>query len=283
MAGVPARDRPVTPAGVLALQGAAGNHAVARLLAARPAAPAIARRMTFRDDAAVLDYEQNSIDSKPYRDVQKEAKDLPREITVVIGIPAEGTAAYTPARDDWSGTITVRQLKRADIDQKTATYNSTLAAVIHETQHAIDDLGGPFRYRASPGKEPTDEQRNSRIRTEWRAWAVEAALVRDQLDRDLPVAQHRAPLVDSYRDKASFADPKSTAFSRTRMYLDHYKVIPKPDDAQKLDDGQVLEYIQAHDAWLGEAIGQYYAHVEGGISAFSAGDGRAPDEMETLD
>jgi hypothetical protein len=91
-----------------------------------------------------------------------------------------------------------------------------------------------------------------RMRSEWRAWATEAAVVLQHSNAGLPVTQIKAALIGSYASKAAFKSPNSTAFGRTKAYLVEYGIGSGSDQ-------DVAQFMNDHDDWVTEAVGLFNA------------------------
>jgi hypothetical protein len=222
-----------------------------------------------------LDIDLNTkIPSKVFNTLIRQAKQLPG--TIYVGFAdspqAVGSAMYTP-QSSATGKLTLGTISAEEIAEGGAAYYGLLAAMVHETQHAIDHLSKSVTYN---GRD------KETIRAEWRAWAIEAALVYEvqRAGKTVPFMKRDLPV--SYRSKSDFVDKTSVALSRTAQYLDYCNVIPKANAIQ------ASTFIMQHNGWLHEAILLFYSHVEGGIGgAVWPGEGSASSasasEMEEVD
>ncbi|RKH02668.1 DUF4157 domain-containing protein [Corallococcus sp. CA053C] len=237
--------------------------------------PVIQAKMIFTGDSdryegtRYLDIDLNSkIPSKVFKTIQRQAKNLAG--TIFVGFAdkpqATGSAMYSAVSAN-TGKLTLSRLSEEQITEAGADYHGLLAAMVHETQHAIDHLSQSVVYNGH------DE---ATLRAEWRAWAIEAALIYELDLAGKPISQLKAVLPGSYRSKSDFANKNSTAFGRTMQYLDYCNVIAKPNVIQ------TSNFIMQKQGWLHEAILMFYSHVEGGIGgAVWPGDGSAAASSES--
>ncbi|MCE9673720.1 DUF4157 domain-containing protein [Myxococcus stipitatus] len=206
--------------------------------------------------ARFLDPEVNKkLRSKVYDDILKQAKALPQNIIVRFPENAEpeppGGAVYTKVSAG-SGRIIVRPLTPEQIKEGGSELNGLLAAMIHETQHAIDHLGGHVKFNG---------QDEATLHAEWRAWAIEAAFIYEAMRAGQVVPYTKRDLPDSYRSKADFIrSDTGVALNRTLAYLDFCNVIKKPNLIQ------ARSFVMNHQGWLHDAVVLFYDHVEGGIA-----------------
>ncbi|MCP3103382.1 DUF4157 domain-containing protein [Myxococcus sp. K15C18031901] len=274
--------RPDDFAPVGARHGAPCPPAMAR---APGVAPVIQTKMIFigADDpfqgTRFLDPELNSkIPSKVYNDILMQAKRLPQ--TIYVSFAPEhspqplGSALYKQVSAA-TGKLEIGALPGDKIKEAGSEYFGLLAAMAHETQHAIDHLAKNVTFNGR------DE---ATLHAEWRAWAIEAALVYEVQRAGKTVPFMKRDLPYSYRSKTDFAmDPSSVALSRTLQYLDYCNVISKPNIIQ------ARSFIMNHEGWLHDAIMMFYAHVEGGIGGATwaddpvGGSASTGDEMEEVD
>ncbi|MFY2557530.1 DUF4157 domain-containing protein [Corallococcus terminator] len=247
-----------------------------------PQGPVIQTKVNFEggDDkyqgTRFLDIDINTrIPSKVFNHIIRQAKNLAG--TIYVGFASEhtpqafGTAMYS-ARSAVTGKLTLGVLTEEQITAAGSEYYGLLAAMVHETQHAIDHLARNVIYN---GKD------EATLRAEWRAWAIEAAFVYEvqRLGKTVPFMKRDLPF--SYRSKADFANKSSVAFGRTKQYLDYCDIIKKPNDIQ------TSTFIMQNQGWLHEAILMFYDLVDGGIGgAIWPGDhlsSTSTSDMEEVD
>jgi len=179
------------------------------------------------------------INLQGYRETLREAIDMPNEIEVETGIPAVGTAAYTPVHGEWAGTIVIRPLNQDDLDRRTQEYNSRLIAMAHETRHGIDDLTKTVRFRNNV---------EEKIHTEWRAFATQSAVAWELGERGQRVEERYLLDIASFASREAFMNIRSRMIGTTQSYMRLYKLNPDPSerDAQR--------FMEQHRDWVDEAV-----------------------------
>lgn len=199
-----------------------------------------------------LDIDLNTkIPSKVFNTIIRQAKLLGGTIFVGFADSKQpvGSAMYTPVSGT-TGKLTLGLISAEQIAEQGETYYGLLATMAHETQHAIDHLSGAVQYTG---------QDKATIRAEWRAWAIEAAVIYEAQRAGKTVPNVKQGLPVSYRSKSDFVDKTSVALGRTVHYLDYCKVIPKANFIQ------ATSFAMQHTGWMEEALLLFYSHVEGGI------------------
>jgi hypothetical protein len=238
-----ARQAPAAPASraVQASPAPTLTRRVAPHVATVIAGGGVQRKMKFGAGTEYLNIDGAGagIDLQGYRETLREAIDMPKEIEVETGIPAVGTAAYTPVHGEWAGTIVIRPLNQDDLDRRTREYNSRLIAMAHETRHGIDDLTRTVRFRND------DEEK---IHTEWRAFATQSAVAWELAERGQRVEERYLLDIASFASREAFMNRGSRMIATTQSYMRLYKLNPDPSerDAQR--------FMERHQNWVDEAV-----------------------------
>lgn len=210
----------------------------------------IQRKMSFENATQYLNVEGEgkSIPLTSYIAIQKEARAFKNGTIEVrereLGDKRPGEASFSPDSLSRGGRITVKYLPPKDKEGKpSASYLSRLIAVAHETRHGLDDLGKKeFRFRS---KKPI------KIRTEWRAYATQAAVTWEIMKKSGKKAVEERYLMDlaAFANKDAFLNKKGRMFEITKSYMTLYGL---PDE-----NADVEKFMGDHDDWVDEALALY--------------------------
>ena len=199
----------------------------------------------------------NPVFTKHFADVDSGSKG---RIMIKVDRDLEVGAIYRP-NDDYEagGVVKVHTapeggFKKEDFD----SWDNQIAAFTHELQHAKDD-SGQNRMKAFRSKDDT-LRRTEQMHSEFRAWAMEAAVstVAKLLGRG--VVRNQDLLISSYQDVNAFTDRYSYAFQRTGMYLQEYKLAEVKGDS--VPPEEVARFLDKHKNWIAEACIMYQQHSQ---------------------
>jgi len=246
-----ARRRP--PGQVVADHRAAAAH---RTLVQAIGTPVVAqRRLNFESSTRYLDYESGilpaSFYNATYTATLHGAKGLDEEVavkqveSVTVGLGAKegsATASYVPDAQEIHVRASNRERYAEDPSALQQTLSGELGAFAHETEHALDHLRGVVDYTGG-----SMEANENKIRTEWRAWAVEAAVATRNRDKGFLITPSQTLLIAGYASKDAFKS--GYPWTRTKKYLIAYL------DFNEMRE--MREFMERHDAWIDEAL-EYY-------------------------
>ena len=264
--------RSLSPRDAFQLQHTIGNRAVGRLLAQaaqhqpgqksvqrreeKPPETAVApeslqRKLTFSGGAAIYNPGTNpGITSDVYKRQVSKLEAIEPKVDVREGGTGEAEAHYI-ANENLSGNITVSPMHHPPESSKGATeFHANIGTMAHEMQHAHDDLTRKVRFR---------NNNVNVLHTEWRAWAVQAAVTLEHFRSKKPVITPDFNMMKCFKDKVTLSTPGNAFFKKTVFYLVDKKVMTNPSDAE------VIDFMRTHSVWLGEALELFYGNVPEGM------------------
>jgi hypothetical protein len=212
-------------------------------------------KIKFAQQASFLNPEETNIDNDAYKETVKEAKQLSRLIEIEICNAIVGGAQYKRKND--GGTVYVRT-----VDQQNDTLIlNRLADTGHEIRHGIDDL---TKSADNKNKLYIWTNVHHKMRSEYNAFANEAAILKIAEKKGKPISQLREGLITNFNSYDDFIDKNGTAFARIKSYLEIYKITSTPegnaisqkprDEDTKPSDEDTTKYLTEDKSHIESAL-----------------------------
>jgi hypothetical protein len=217
------------------------------------AAAPLQRKITIKDDAAAIyDPGKNpDIVSEVYKGKFAELAGIERNVDIGTAATPGAEALYI-YNEDLSGNILIPPMIHALSTKPGQTeFHSNLGTLAHEMQHALDDLTRTVKFRSN---------NENVLHTEWRAWAVQAAVTLEHARAKKPVTFPDSQMLKCFKDKVTLSTPGSAFFLKTAGYLKSKGVIADPTHAA------VIHFMRTRTEWLGEALELFYGNVKEGMN-----------------
>ncbi len=194
---------------------------------------------------------------------------------------SQGEGAYENTGGMLGPMVRVHPLE-GEANDDNQHFNDNISTLGHEFQHAMDDLSSDridaFNHDVGSGK------RWNIIHTEWRAWAVQAAINFEQslgkTDEDVKLHGHHKRMLRSFLSPDGMVLVSDEFFRKTLVYIN--KHVLKDTDTE-FSESQAQAWMQGEQGsvWLAEAVAIFEANTSSLTEEDAIASGLAEEATST--
>jgi len=223
----------------------------------------VQRKIAWDQDGAITrnryhPARNKEITSSVYTGQFTKVDELKERVTVIESSEkSQGEGDYEFKGEQIGAVIRVHPLE-GDPNPDNQHFNDNIATLGHEFQHALDALGND-KINAF-GLETGDPQRWNIIHTEWRAWAIQAAInyqgINSGAIKEKGINSHQDKMLATYLNPEHRLVEDNHFFRKTCVYINEHVL---KDSGEGLDADKVKHWMLGKDGalWWEESLNMF--------------------------